>query len=312
MTNNTSNISQSISLNMWFIRLRWIASAVAFVLVVLTVKVFHYLEDGNLLPLLLLIGLLAGTNIVYLYFLKKEILTKHLKELQIVTDLLILTFLLHYSGGIENPLSFVFLFHVILSGILLEKKKSYMVVALAFLLYFSIAISELTRVVPHYTLNIFPHTESEHDIRTIEESDEHKTSEREVIHASHYPPYVWSITALNLFMMLLTAFFITNIMERLRSEERKTEEERQRLDHVLHATNAGLVILNNVLEIVWYNEPIISLLSLNSIDNSLLPMKILDWIDVKEGPASQTLKDGIIRSVEREKVDSKGQDNISR
>ncbi len=307
MTNNSRDISQSISLNLWFIRLRWIACFVALVLVVLTVKVFHYLEDGNLLPLLLLIGLLAGTNLVYLYFIKKEIFTKHLKELQIVTDLLILTFLLHYSGGIENPLSFVFLFHVILSGILLEKKKSYMVVALAFLLYFSLAISELTNVVPHYTLKIFPHTESEHDIRTIEESDEHKTSEHEAIHASHYPPYVWSSTVLNLFMMLLTAFFITTIMERLRSEERKTEEERQRLDHVLLATNAGLVILDKNLEIVWYNEPVKSLLSLYTVDNSLLPMKILSWIDEKEGPASETLKDGIIRSVEREKVDNNGQ-----
>ncbi|GBD87357.1 sporulation kinase D [bacterium BMS3Abin03] len=307
MNNKTQDITQSLNLNLWYVRLRWIACFVAFVLVIITVKVFHYLEDGNLLPLLLLVGILAGTNIVYLYFIKKEIFTKHLKEMQIVTDLLILTFMLHYSGGIENPLSFVYLFHVILSGILLEKRKSYLVVALSILLFTSLAICELTNLVPHYTLDIFPHKDTEHPSIQVQPGKEHAVVEEETLHAAHYPPYVWSITSLNLFLMLLTAYFITNIMERLRSEERKTNEERQRLEHVLTATHAGLVILNKNQEIVWYNEPVKSLLGLETIENSQLSKTIFNLIDKEESPALKTFQDGIIRSVEGEKIDENGQ-----
>jgi len=307
MKNKPQDIAQSLNLNLWYIRLRWIACIVALVLAILTVKYFHYMEVRNLPPLLMLIGILAGTNFVYLYFVRKKILTKYLKEIQIVTDLLILTFMLHFSGGTENPLSFVYLFHVILSGILLEKRKSYMVVALSVLLFTSLAIGELTSLVPHYTLEIFPHKIKEN--LHIPNSNEHDHSDTEelTLHAAHYPPYVWSMIILNFFIMLLTAFFITNIMEKLRSEELKTNEERQRLEHVLQATHAGLVILNKELDIVWYNEPVKSLLGLETIENFQLLKTTSNGIDEKESPALKTFEDGIIRSIEREKIDANGQ-----
>lgn len=307
MNNNIRGIKSSLSLDLWFIRLRWIACAVSVILIVITVKVLHYLTNSNFLPLIILTTLLAATNLIYFYLIKKEKFIKDIKEMQIVSDLLILTFMLHYSGGIENPLSFVYLFHVILSGILLEKKRSYMVVALAFFLYSSLALCELTNIIPHYTLNIFPHTESEvlNQIKT--DMNDHHSSPDELIHASHYPPYVWSIIALNFFLMLLTAYFITNIMEQLRSQEKRTREERQRLEHVLKATNAGLVILNKNLDIVWYNEPLKSLLGIKADENETIYNTIFNWIDRSEDAAAKTLNDGIIRSVESEKVDEKGQ-----
>jgi len=306
MKNKPQDISQSLNLNLWYIRLRWIASIVAFALIIITVKVFHYLGDKNLLPLLMSVGILAVTNLMYLYFVKKKMFQKHLKEMQIVTDLLILTVMLHYSGGIENPLSFAYLFHVILSGILLEKKKSYLVVALSIILFTSLAVCELSEVFPHYKLDIFPHKDTEHPSVQLHDNN-HSGGEEEVLHAAHYPPYVWSITSLNLFLMLLTAYFITNIMERLRSEEHKSNEERQRLEHVLKATHAGLFILNKELDIVWFNEPVKTLLGMQSIDNSQLSKIIYNLIDKEEGPEQKTFLDGIVRSVEREKIDADGQ-----
>ncbi|MCZ6702500.1 MAG: hypothetical protein O6940_05600 [Ignavibacteria bacterium] len=88
MTNNSRDIAQSIRLNLWFIRLRWIAIAVALILVFITIKIFHYLPDGNFWSLLFLIFVLAFTNLVYSYFIKKNIFTKHLKELQILNGML--------------------------------------------------------------------------------------------------------------------------------------------------------------------------------------------------------------------------------
>lgn len=293
------NIERSINLNLWLIRLRWIVVVVSLVLVIATVKFFHYLTEENFLPLMILVILLAVTNLIYRYWIKHGILIERLKEIQIVVDLTLLTLLLHFSGGIENPLSFVYIFHVILSGIILNKRKCYVIVFVSFFLYASMAVLELSSIIPHYTLDIFPHTEAEfHDVPSMGHSD----GEEHNIHAAHYPPYVWSISGLNFFMMLLTAYFITNIMERLRKEEKQTREERQRLEHVLLATKAGLLILDKNLKMVWYNQPVKEWLEIEGDVDT----KIFEWVHTEDNPASETLKDGIIRSVEKEKIDKVG------
>lgn len=313
MKQASTNKSQPQDVNLWFISLRWIACVVALLLVIITIEVLHYLNDSTFLPLMLLIVLLALTNLIYTFMVKRGFFLNRLKEIQIVSDLIILTLMLHYSGGIENPLSFVYLFHVILSGILLNKRKCYSVVALSFLLYGSLAVCELSGVIPHYTLQIFPHSETDergHIISAPQQESElhgHGSSENRGIHAAHYPVYVWSMSLLSFFVMLLTAYFITNIMDRLRAEERRTLEERQRLEHVLLATGAGLLIMDNNLQPVWYNEPVKAWLGFKSNDPSQQSEIILKWIDGNSGPAAQTLKDGDIRSIERERVDESGQ-----
>lgn len=313
MKQASTNKSQPQDVNLWFISLRWIACVVALLLVIITIEVLHYLNDSTFLPLMLLIVLLALTNLIYTFMVKRVFFLNRLKEIQIVSDLIILTLMLHYSGGIENPLSFVYLFHVILSGILLNKRKCYSVVALSFLLYGSLAVCELSGVIPHYTLQIFPHSETDergHIISAPQQESElhgHGSSENRGIHAAHYPVYVWSMSLLSFFVMLLTAYFITNIMDRLRAEERRTLEERQRLEHVLLATGAGLLIMDNNLQPVWYNEPVKAWLGFKSNDPSQQSEIILKWIDGNSGPAAQTLKDGDIRSIERERVDESGQ-----
>lgn len=277
-------VAQSQYLNLWFIRLRWIASGVALALVFLTIKVLHYMEEEVLWPLVGLIGLLAITNLVYLYLMRKGRHPDRLKLIQIVWDLFILTLMLHYSGGIENPLSFVYLFHVILSGILLNKKRCYGVVVLAFLLYSSLAMLELNEVVPHYTLDIFPHKIAQTDdmMATDDQHDEHDHHSENGIHAAHYPVYVWSMSLLTLFILLLTAYFITNIMTQLRAEETKSREERQRLEHVLQSTGAGLLILNESLKPIWFNEPAKNWLGLIEGNDGSKSAKLAAWLNDKE------------------------------
>ena len=55
--------------------------------------------------------------------------------LQAYVDLGILTVLLHFSGGIENPLSTIMLFHVIIGGILLSRRQCYGMAAVGSLLF---------------------------------------------------------------------------------------------------------------------------------------------------------------------------------
>ena len=204
-----------LDVHSWFIRLRWTACAVAFLLVVLTIRVVHYLDKTTFWPLMALVAALAASNLVYTWLVRRDLFRRSLNEIQIVVDLLILTLMLHFSGGIENPLSFVFLFHVILSGILLSKRRSYGVVIFALILYSTLALVELNGVVAHYTLDIFPHDSDKPHLEAVDmpngerrddqahgfeqqaegsarnEEHAHEGSHDDIAHASHHPVYVF-------------------------------------------------------------------------------------------------------------------------
>jgi len=278
-------------LNLWFIRLRWITSIAAFILVCLTIHFFRFLDPSTFPYLLGLIGILIISNFTFIWFLRKKIFYNYLREIQIATDLLLLTIMLHYSGGIENPLSFLYVFHIILSGILLERKKCYLVVIISFSLFTTMALTELYDIIPHYTLDIFPHVDQA----------------RHTIHAAFYPLYVWSMIALQLFIMALTAYFITNIMGQLRLEERRSREERQKLEQVLHATGAGLVIFDRKLKPIWYNEPVIHWFDLKNLDDRRQKERLQNMVGGSNGEAAQTIKDGQPRVFEREQINPNGE-----
>ena len=104
----------------WSIRLRWLAVFGYF----FATLIAHYLFDLNLpyvqiwftLALLLLInlGYFALQRFVRKLSFEMEL---SLLSVHIVVDLLFLSVLLHFSGGIENPIYFFYLFHVVLSSI---------------------------------------------------------------------------------------------------------------------------------------------------------------------------------------------------
>ena len=74
---------------------------------------------------------------------------------QICTDLLLLTILLHFSGGIENPLVFYFIFHMIIASILLSMRESYLQATFAVCLFGLLVLLEYEGVIKHYCLTGF-------------------------------------------------------------------------------------------------------------------------------------------------------------
>jgi len=75
--------------------------------------------------------------------------------LQISGDLVILTTILHFSGGIENPFSFFFVFHMIIASILRSRRQSYVQAGLACTLYGGLVLLECAGWLPHYPLQGF-------------------------------------------------------------------------------------------------------------------------------------------------------------
>lgn len=239
VTGNQAN-ERVVHFAWWFIGMRWVAAFVAFLLVLLTTRIFHFLEASAFWWLSGLVGLLALTNLVYIQFLRKQRWLRFILDLQIIVDLLILTAMLHCSGGIENPLAFAYLFHIIIAGILLDQRHCYAIVGLASGLFALLALAEMAELIVHRTLLVFPHI-GEHG---------------EWHHAAHQPLYVASRLGLQFLLLTLTAYFTTTIMKRLRAEEQRALSDRQRLERVLQATGTGLLILNEDRQLVWSNEQV--------------------------------------------------------
>jgi len=143
----------------WFIRLRWIAVVGVGLTVLFSSKILKF--SLPVLPLYTITIFLAVYNLIFLLFLSlirgKESLAlmNRIANAQISLDLLSLAALIHFSGGIENPFIFYFIFHMIIAGILLSRRASFLQATFAASLLFSLAILEYYGILPHYCLNKF-------------------------------------------------------------------------------------------------------------------------------------------------------------
>ncbi len=80
---------------------------------------------------------------------------KRLIHVQISADLVILTGLLHFSGGVENPFAFFFVFHMIIASVLLSFWESCLQATLAVLLFGALGLLEHYDLIPHHCLGGF-------------------------------------------------------------------------------------------------------------------------------------------------------------
>lgn len=146
---------------LWLEKLRWLAIAGVFIAIIST-----KLTSLNLpfVELITLVGILIVHNITFHYLFKLEESKPELKKLrrlknlvlfQIIIDLLLLTLLIHFSGGIENPFMFFYPFHIVISSILFSRKTSRRIALFSILLLSLLAISEFSKLVPHYS--VYPH-----------------------------------------------------------------------------------------------------------------------------------------------------------
>lgn len=144
----------------WFIRLRWIAVAGLFITVALVKQVLKI--PLLVFPLYTIAGMLATYNLMFFILLTRVeretssfSVVNRMANAQIGLDLLILTILIHFSGGIGNPFIFYFIFHMIIAGILLSRRAAFLQATFAALLFCLLASLEYTGVLPHYCLKGF-------------------------------------------------------------------------------------------------------------------------------------------------------------
>ncbi len=203
----------------WFILMRWLAVLVATLLVFVAVSVMDFLSPTLWPPLAGAIAALVVLNLAYTHLLRAGVPPAPLLRVQAYGDLAILTTLLHFSGGIENPLTTLMVFHVIIAGIILEPRQCYYVASAAAALFALLAFGELSGVLQHYTLAIVPHV---HDAGGVQ-------------HAALDEQYVVARVALHVAVLFLTANFATSIVSQLRrgeQEQRRVEERAERAERL--------------------------------------------------------------------------------
>jgi signal transduction histidine kinase len=146
----------------WLIQLRWVAIAALVAATYFSQRFLHVSLAASSLYVL--------AAVVLLYNLGQYLLLRfrvhpsraaaadtadRLITVQISVDLLILTTILHYSGGIENPFSLFFVFHMIIASILCTRFESYLQATLAVVLFGGLVTLESLGILPHHALKSF-------------------------------------------------------------------------------------------------------------------------------------------------------------
>lgn len=229
---------------LWLIQLRWIAVVVAAGLV-LFASASDRLPPETRWPIVLTLAALAVVNAGYTVLTRHPELNRWLLPVQSYSDLLFLAVLLHYSGGIENPLWIALVFHVAISGIVLDRRHCYAVAAVAAALFALVAGAEAVGVLDHHYLSVMPHAQQQNGL----------------LHAGEADDYVMTMIVIVTGTLFLVAFFVTTLGDRIRQDEHQLSAladraltERQLLEQALITTRTGLCVFDTALHPLWKNK----------------------------------------------------------
>ena len=131
----------------WLIRLRWGAVLWTCVATFFAHRLWGVPQQD--VALYGVAAVLVLENILSLWFLRTVLdqeagshayWIRKIIHFQICLDLALLTVLLHFSGGMENPFVICFFFHMAIAGTLLSIRESYLFAAYAVLLLMGLCV----------------------------------------------------------------------------------------------------------------------------------------------------------------------------
>ncbi|MDR4506017.1 MAG: hypothetical protein MRK01_14685 [Candidatus Scalindua sp.] len=141
---------------LWIITIRWIAVAGICATSLLAYCVLSI--DLPLTSILIVAACIALFNIGCIFYHRyikcisyRQYVKSHQRfvHLQITVDCIALVSLSHYTGGVESPVVFYFIFHVIIAAILLPRRSCYLQTTFTLLLIITMSILEYGNIIPH-------------------------------------------------------------------------------------------------------------------------------------------------------------------
>jgi len=152
---------QSVSKEKWWILLRWALLGVVILATLMGNQLIHLQIPSRKVFYLCAITGLLNTFLHYYVLVRKKAPSGGARPVrgptyyQFATDWVFLSLIFHYTGGIASPLLFYFLFHLILSGVVLERWACFFYLTLIALTINGLALLELGGYVPHIYLASF-------------------------------------------------------------------------------------------------------------------------------------------------------------
>ncbi|NOX89764.1 MAG: HAMP domain-containing histidine kinase [Calditrichaeota bacterium] len=139
----------------WSVKLRWMA-IIGYFLATMGAK---YLLEFNIPYHYIWLTLFTLLLINCVYYLIQKLIPDIsffaelvLLSIHIIIDLIFLSLLIHFSGGIENPVYLFYLFHVVLSSIVFPRRLPYLFSTLVVVLFSLLIYVEYMGILPHYTI----------------------------------------------------------------------------------------------------------------------------------------------------------------
>jgi len=141
----------------WFIVLRWVAWAgVAVTLSAVRLRMLFELPFPVLYALTGLLCLLNLSFTLYFRTLKKGNLSRRetaaFFHAQIVADYTLLFFLVYFTGFLDNPFSYFFVFHVMLTAFIFSSDVVFVYVGALVAVFVGVFLAEYGGLIPHYSL----------------------------------------------------------------------------------------------------------------------------------------------------------------
>lgn len=174
------------------------------------------------------------------YRLDPTLPTRLIIHFQISCDLIILTGILYFTGGIENPFFFIYIFHMVISSVLLSRPGAFIQTTFALILFGLLVFLDLNEIIPHHCLCIegLPNHQLYNDV--------------------YYVARTYGVFA---FVCYILVYLTTSMGHRLRNQEdklteaikqlnRKDEIKNQYVLRITHDTKSHLAAIQTSLSVL--------------------------------------------------------------
>ncbi|MFA6169266.1 MAG: HAMP domain-containing sensor histidine kinase [Candidatus Margulisiibacteriota bacterium] len=153
------SLSEKQQVVLWFVRLRWYA--IVFMFLILIMSTYLSRLQIPIIPSLLIIGIAALYNLIFPFLVRQ---LPFFSENQIFTyfrasaDILVVTILIHFTGGVESPFGFFYLIEFAAIAVYNFEFIAYILSVQTAAFYWINCILEAYLIIPHYRLVVHPGT----------------------------------------------------------------------------------------------------------------------------------------------------------
>jgi len=231
--------------NLWFIKLRYGAVLMLFAFLLSAEFLLAIRFTPAQITAITLITFLIFLYNVVLHQVRKYLKCEaekfnplHFSLLQMALDLTALMLLVYYTGGIETPLSMLFVFHMIIGSLILPGRVIHTIAVCIIIIYSGIVLSEYLRVIPHHGVEGLLQIPLYNNIK-----------------------FITTYTAIFSFVMLMSVILANNIAHQLYKMEQKLGESLEQLKSaeiekqkyvmsVVHEIKTPLTALHSYLDVI--------------------------------------------------------------